>query len=95
MTAFRWQLLLPLLLVGSCHGQGQSLAGGRFQTTTDVTSWYVDGVTHHANILVVFLQVFLVPRLNLANDAADMRDTTDSAEKKDIYLNVSTISCVV
>lgn len=95
MTAFRWQLLLPLLLVGSCDGQGQSLAEGRFLTTTDVTSWYVDGVTHYANILVVFLQVFLFPRLNLANDAADMRETNDSAEKKDIYLNVSTVSCVV
>jgi hypothetical protein len=41
------------------------------------------------------MHVFLFPRLNLALDAADMRESTDPAVKKDIYLNVSTVSCVV
>ena len=32
---------------------------------------------------------FFPYRLNLANDAADIRETDDDAEQKDIYLNVS------
>jgi len=70
MNAFPRQSLLwvlpLLLLVRSCSGQGQALAGGRFTTTTDVTSW-----------------------LNLANDAADIRESDDDAEQEDIYVNVS------
>lgn len=31
----------------------------------------------------------VVLRLNLANDAADMRESDDEAEKRDIYSNVS------
>jgi hypothetical protein len=43
MAAFEMHPLLwmvpLLLLVRSCGGQGMSLAGQRFLTTTDVTSW--------------------------------------------------------
>jgi hypothetical protein len=37
----------------------------------------------------------LFSRLNLAKDAADMRESNDPDIKKDIYLNVSTVSSVM
>ena len=49
--------------------QGQSLLGGRFETTTDVQML-----------------------LNLALDAADMKETSDWDQKKNIYQNVRTSS---